>query len=198
MTNTVLKVVDSYDYQQQAIQLMNPALDAKGRLTNCALGLCDEAFEVSQIFFDDTGHPTLRLDDSRKARLIDECGDMFWYLSGLAHTLEYRLDDITDVNEYNSLALKNFDLAGEWYLLSEECATIAGIVKKHVFQEHPLDSEKVSILVMCIRDIAFRVVDIVEYAGSNFKDCATKNLIKLRKRYPSGKFCAKASIDRPV
>ena len=102
-------------------------------------------------------------------------------------------------NEYQVLALRtasnksndNMILNGALGL-NGEAGEVADIVKKHLFQGHDLDNEK----------IAYEIGDVIWYCavlakgiGHSLDTIADMNIDKLKKRYPNG-FLAEASINR--
>ena len=74
-------------YQFNAMRTKNPDADL---ILNAALGLTGEAGEVSDVvkkhYFQ--GHPF------DKEKIIDECGDVLWYVALMADALEVTLEDI--------------------------------------------------------------------------------------------------------
>lgn len=76
--------------------------------------------------------------------------------------------------------------------LSGESGECADIVKKHLFQGHELDAEK---LANELGDVAWYLA-IASYAiGYDLEKVLQMNVDKLRKRYPDG-FSAERSIHR--
>lgn len=76
--------------------------------------------------------------------------------------------------------------------LSGESGECADIVKKHLFQGHELDAEK---LAKELGDVAWYLA-VASYAiGYSLETVLQMNVDKLRKRYPDG-FSAERSIHR--
>ena len=76
--------------------------------------------------------------------------------------------------------------------LSGESGECADIVKKHLFQGHELDAEK---LAKELGDVAWYLA-VASYAiGYSLEAVLQMNVDKLRKRYPDG-FSAERSIHR--
>ena len=78
------------EYQSLAMTTKNPELQDKELLMNSVMGLCGESGEVidvvkKHIFH---GHPLNR------EKLIDELGDVSWYLAECATALGITLEDI--------------------------------------------------------------------------------------------------------
>lgn len=67
-------------------------------LNYLTLGLAGEAGEVAnkvkKIERDDKGHVSLE----RRADILDECGDLLWYLDQLVAALDSDLDEVSQVN----------------------------------------------------------------------------------------------------
>lgn len=78
------------EYQYLAARTINMALDEKELITNGTMGLCDESGEAIGIVkkWLAQGH---ELD---RAHLIEELGDVAWYLAETATALGVELDEI--------------------------------------------------------------------------------------------------------
>ena len=76
--------------------------------------------------------------------------------------------------------------------LSGESGECADIVKKHLFQGHELDAEK---LANELGDVAWFLAVTAEAIGLDLETVLQMNVDKLRKRYPDG-FSAERSIHR--
>lgn len=81
-------------YQTQAKRTAPVSPSRRNDLANYALGLAGEAGEVGDIIKKHLfhGHP---LD---RENLKDELGDVLWYLSNLANSVDISLQDIADHN----------------------------------------------------------------------------------------------------
>lgn len=104
-----------------------------------------------------------------------------------------RLAQRTSSNEpglFVTVAAKKIDngvlgMAGE----GGECADVW---KKHLHQGHPLDREK---LIKEAGDVLWYVAELAAGLGVTLEEIATRNIEKLRNRYPDG-FAAERSIHR--
>ena len=104
------------------------------------------------------------------------------------------------VNEYQKLAMTtlNRDLSQKDILINAvmglcgESGEATDIVKKHLFQGHDLDKEK---LAKELGDIAWYLAEAATALNIDLDDIFTANIEKLRKRYPEG-FDASRSINR--
>ena len=67
--------------------------------------------------------------------------------------------------------------------LAEESGEILGLVRKHAFQSHPLDRDKLS---RELGDALWCVTMTAKSAGLSLEEVAATNIAKLRARYPSG------------
>ena len=78
------------EYQQLAMRTLNPALGEKDVLINGVMGLCGEAGEAIDLVKKHLaqGHA---LD---RESLIDELGDVAWYLAETAHALGCDLETV--------------------------------------------------------------------------------------------------------
>ena len=82
------------DYQQEAMSLLNPALNPQDVLENALMGLCGESGEAIDLLKKHRfqGHP---LD---KEKLKKELGDVAWYLAEAAQGLNVPLSEILQGN----------------------------------------------------------------------------------------------------
>ena len=82
------------EYQELALTTCNKNLDKKDILINGVMGLCGEAGEAIDIVKKHLaqGH------ELNKEHLIEELGDVAWYLAETAYALEVDLDDVFQRN----------------------------------------------------------------------------------------------------
>ena len=102
-------------------------------------------------------------------------------------------------NEYQCLALRTVSssqpcdhILNGVTGLNGEAGECIDIVKKHLFQGHPLDTDK---LVDELGDVLWYVAITADGIGVPLEDIMQHNIDKLRKRYPDG-FNAERSIHR--
>ena len=106
------------------------------------------------------------------------------------------------VNEYQKLAMTtlNRELSQKDILINAvmglcgESGEAIDIVKKHLFQGHDLEKEK---LAKELGDIAWYLAEAATALDMDLEDIFAANIEKLRKRYPEG-FDADRSIHRNV
>lgn len=192
-------------YQEMAVATMNPAFDSKGRLGNSALGLCDEAFEVADHLFDEEYNLIgTRMHDSEfKLNLLDELGDVMWYAAVCADSMGEQLSriwtgrfDLADCSLNHSVC--DGLLRKSWFQMCANAAFIGGRLKKHIYQEHPMDDQMRREICNALQHVVERVRIMCGVSLSTLQECCTMNITKLRKRYPTGKFSADDSINRTV
>ena len=105
-----------------------------------------------------------------------------------------------DANQYQLLAYKTankdleaFDqLRNAAYGLNGEAGEVIDILKKHEFQGHTLDIDK---LTKELGDVAWYLALACTALGVPLSDVLERNIDKLRKRYPAG-FDPDKSINR--
>ncbi len=87
------KIYELDEYQNLATRT-NPSNDLEKNTINAALGLCGESGEVADIVkkWKNQGHS---LDETK---VIEEIGDVLWYVSLMAHTLGYTLSEVATIN----------------------------------------------------------------------------------------------------
>lgn len=82
------------EYQKKALKTLNPALDKKDVLINGVMGLCGESGEAIDIVKKHL-HQGHELDSEK---LINELGDIAWYLAETAYALGADLNDVLRKN----------------------------------------------------------------------------------------------------
>ncbi len=82
------------EYQKLAMRTLNPELDKKDVLINGVMGLCGESGEVIDIV---KKHLAQGHELDREA-LIDELGDVAWYLAETATVLGVTLEEVLSRN----------------------------------------------------------------------------------------------------
>lgn len=108
--------------------------------------------------------------------------------------------DIDDMgfNEYQLLALRtankdNKDLILNGTLgLAGESGEVADVVKKHLFQGHELNKDKI---VDELGDVLWYIAIMAKGIGVGMEEIAKHNVEKLKKRYPDG-FEVERSLNR--
>lgn len=82
------------EYQTLAMRTLNPALSSRDVLINSVMGLCGESGEAIDIVkkWLAQGH---ELD---RTKLINELGDVAWYLAEAATALDVSLEQILQAN----------------------------------------------------------------------------------------------------
>jgi NTP pyrophosphatase (non-canonical NTP hydrolase) len=87
----------------------------------------------------------------------------------------------------------NADLAHAALGLTGEAGEVADTIKKHLFQLHPLDADKV---VEELGDVMWYVAYLCDLMGVSVSVALERNIAKLSRRYPSGHFSVGDSIAR--
>ena len=105
-----------------------------------------------------------------------------------------------DASDYQKLAMRTrnpaFDtrdtLINGVMGLCGESGEVIDLVKKHLAQGHPLDTEKIK---RELGDVAWYLAETAEAVGADLSDILQMNLDKLRARYPDG-FDSEKSVRR--
>ena len=82
------------EYQQLAMTTLNRELDKKDVLINGVMGLCGESGEVIDIVKKHLAHGH-ELD---REHMLEELGDVAWYLAEVAYALDASLEDVLAAN----------------------------------------------------------------------------------------------------
>ena len=104
------------------------------------------------------------------------------------------------INEYQKLAMTtlNKELSNEQALLNGcmglcgESGEVIDLLKKHLSQGHDLNKEK---MIEEIGDVAWYIAEIAYALNVDLETVLTKNIEKLKKRYPEG-FSVQRSLNR--
>lgn len=82
------------EYQDKAMTFLNNKLSKKDVLINGVMGLCGESGEVIDIVkkHHAQGH------DLDKEKIIEELGDVCWYIAEIAYVLDVKLEDVFEGN----------------------------------------------------------------------------------------------------
>ena len=132
--------------------------------------------------------------DQRIEHLEEELIDALKYCEHLKMSVR---DSLT-ANDYQRLAMRTAGQDQGQFLdnaimgLCGEVGECADIVKKHHFQGHELDCEK---LIDELSDVCWYVALLATALGARLEDVMLHNVEKLKKRYPDG-FSKERSIHR--
>ena len=104
------------------------------------------------------------------------------------------------INEYQQLAMTTLNPAiPQEQLIVNACMGLSGevgevndLIKKAMFQGHPLNKDN---LINELGDIAWYLAEAATALGANLEDILTANIDKLKKRFPEG-FTVENSINR--
>lgn len=86
--------MDINEYQRLALTTMNKELSERDVLINSVMGLCGESGEVIDIVKKHISHG----HELNREKLIDELGDVAWYLAECAYALGVSLEDVLTHN----------------------------------------------------------------------------------------------------
>ena len=82
------------EYQKKAMEFLNPQLNEKDILINGVMGLCGEAGEVIDI----VKKHLAQCHELNKDKIIEELGDVLWYVAEVAYVLNVKLEDVFTLN----------------------------------------------------------------------------------------------------
>jgi len=83
----------------------------------------------------------------------------------------------------NALLSERDRLADAAAGLAEEAGEVLGLVRKHLYMNHPLDRERVT---KELGDVLWCLAAVAGSVGLTLDEVAEANLAKLRARYPAG------------
>ena len=82
------------EYQKLAMTTLNKELDRESVLINGAMGLCGESGEVIDLVKKWFAHG----HELNRERILEELGDVAWYLAEVAYALDTPLEDVLSHN----------------------------------------------------------------------------------------------------
>jgi NTP pyrophosphatase (non-canonical NTP hydrolase) len=93
---------------------------------------------------------------------------------------EYEAAAARTINVRLSEPQRLFDAAAG---LAEEAGEILGVVRKHLYQSRPIDRDA---LALELGDALWCLAIVAKSSGFSLADVASRNVAKLRARYPDG------------
>lgn len=153
----------------------------KGTLIENPYRLVGEKESYAEILFD--GQEGILPIQVKKLKKIDD-GKIL--AENEMKLVEYQ-KKVERTRNFNDTELVNYSLG-----LVCEAGEFGDIIKKHLFQGHKLDREKV---ISELGDVMWYLNNICNVLDINIEDVANKNIEKLLKRYPNG-FSKEGSMNR--
>jgi len=155
-------------------------------ISNLGLGIAGESSElawfVNYAEFADNGFIDI-------ANVIDESGDLAWYLFMIAefyHLDLWRKAVLAESDYYKTIAMLDIDTTKPMYFiltLCYQCGIIADYIKKITYHSHALDMNKLeSMLVHTLG----AWIGFIDYYEIDISEILQQNIDKLWKRYPNG------------
>ncbi len=176
------------EYQIKAYSFVNKRLSEREMLTNSALGMAGESGEILSL----VGYSS---DESFfKDKLTEEIGDLFWYGSMMLTLIEEDLESTLRGNYYFPISDKNNILLGITLCTVIESLALADLLKKHLFQDHPINKEKIKYKISEVLLCSIKLLELIEV---DLESVLQGNINKLSSRYPNG-FSKEKSINRKV
>lgn len=102
------------------------------------------------------------------------------------------------MTEYQLAAMRTSNTRGVGKLINGvmglcgESGEVMDLVKKHLYQGHELDGER---LVEELGDVMWYIAEVANYLGMDLGEVAYRNIEKLKRRYPDG-FDRERSVER--
>jgi len=188
--------MDFYKYQKEA---MRTAQGMNGNLlANGAMGLAGETAECVEVIANYLFSSSCNHLD--KEHLSEEIGDILWYLAVIAKEIGYFSEDniiTVSFQEKKKVAEKTGKMSTvllnkKVFYLVESVGKCTDLIKKHLFQGHSLEKDKLTSEIVYI----FGLLAVLSCeTGYKLSDIAENNVQKLKKRYPDG-FSTEKSINR--
>lgn len=124
---------------------------------------------------------------SQRENIIEECGDLYFYIEQLCQATRIELDYDAYLSTYGAHSLR----ASAFVAI--EAGNVLDLVKKHVVYNKPLDVE---LLGAHLYKLAMYIAAICERFGTTRAETIDYNIKKLSKRYGDGVYTDKAAQVR--
>lgn len=187
------------EYKGEALKFEVGMLTEYPRLLNGVLGLCGEAGELALAAdeLEDAVNFHCSVVESKRDAVILELGDVMWYVNLLRDCLGPGVDQGCRYKPRLSTA-RCLNAAGadrvawESKLIALEAASVADMLKKHYFQGHGFDADKVD---RALRRVMLAAEIIAWNICLTLGEILDRNIEKLSRRYPEG-FDPERSVHR--
>lgn len=169
--------MDLTTYQHQAARTLNPALSDEDHLLNFALGLIGELGELADEYkkHKHQGH------ELRSDKVIDEAGDMTWYIAGAMNYFAI------DLSRINILPATTADDIHTILLANNHVNALSILLTSPESDRHLIQVNILQLLSLLAALLATH--------GTTLNATFDANINKLRRRYPDA-FSTTASIKR--
>lgn len=173
------------EYQKQALRTSSMGLGFATETAVRSLGLCGEAVELHEAVMDGTSVDAM----------IKEAGDVMWYGATLASAFDLTGESlgVIDLRAGVKGATAFMNPEGATLAISSYAGKLAEIVKKLVGHQKRPDIEKVKSF---LQSILANLQSVLMWYGYSLDDAATRNVDKLKARYPDG-FDVKIAAAKP-
>jgi NTP pyrophosphatase (non-canonical NTP hydrolase) len=198
------------DLQRQLLRTANFDEPLDRALSLCGLGLCGEAGEVVDLIKKVFYHHH-EFDAGRRAKMIEESGDVIWYVAYLTHMLGLTLEQTLATVSFgtwsenwgeNKEPDKSFVFTRLGLKLGRHCGNAALLVDYLVYDEFPFiaselksNESRIQHLLHILGYIMACLWQLSVYLDSSLEEMCQVVIDKLNRRYPQG-FSTAASLAR--
>lgn len=176
-----IDVMDFNEYQVLAMRTNDVKRSDKDNFLNACLGLAGEGAELHELL----NTPYHLRNEQWKLDVVKETGDIYWYIALMTTAIDTKMKTIITWGYTAEKASR------EKYILY--IGAICDTIKKSIYQGHDIDSYTI---IDGLREIFINISNIC-YTNTGIlpEEVATRNIDKLKKRYPEG-FDKDKSINR--
>lgn len=157
--------MDFDEYQRLALRTTNDSIPEQYRWANIGMGIAGECAE---------------LEECTVSRIIEEAGDVLWYVSDGASLAGIQMSEVVAVADYY------------YGTLTVSGGNACDYLKKVAFHGHELNSKQ---LMLCLSRVLYGVLLVLGVHGIDVSTVLEYNVEKLRNRYPE-KFSEERSRNR--
>lgn len=174
------------DYQEQALTtIATIGIDETLKMTS--VGLLGELIEVSE-------RVTAVVQEAHEINgIIDEIGDVFWYLAVMSAHCGITFDAIAEDHSERLTKRHAVSISFELHNAFKSAKSITEALKKYLWHGHRFPFRKE--IIVSMRVISNSLEIIAHHYDSSLNEVLEKNIAKLQRRYPNG-FDAIKSMER--
>lgn len=180
--------MDGYEKFVRGLAAPNSLKDRNSELGTAALGLVGEAGEtadyVKKILFHEMDFTT-----EVKDKMLKECGDILWYTTFAAVTLEVGLEELpTGDIDLPIKAQFNDDLRRYSLAVGHEAGLLAGTMNDIIDGRLEYREDVRLLMVVKLGRLFRNLMSLISVLGSSLPEVLEMNVAKLSRRYKDKKF----------
>ena len=168
--------------------IINELTPNAAHLLHMAVGIAGEAGELCEAIY-----KTANFEDIDTENVVEELGDIEFYIEGFRQGLEISKEETMDVGGGSLASSDMITVKDKAVLLNIESAILLDFVKKHVFYVKPI---KIDLVIISLKKINNLMFVLRSRFGIEYQETIDNNIAKLGERYAGHSYSNKQAIDR--